>query len=112
VESTTEGDSDVQTDQAKMQVTISRTPLTQLTDMLYMMLRTPVVDETGLTGKYDLKINMMKYMSMAGGDASAVDPVSLVMTAVQEEFGLKLESRKVALDLLIVDHAEKTATEN
>jgi uncharacterized protein (TIGR03435 family) len=34
------------------------------------------------------------------------------MTALQEELGLKLESRKVALDLLIVDHAEKTASEN
>jgi uncharacterized protein (TIGR03435 family) len=111
VESKTEGDSDLQPDQGRMQVTILRTPLSQLTDLLYGILRTPVVDETGLKGKYDVTINMMKYVSM-GSDGGSVDPVGLIMTALQEELGLKLESRKVALDLLIVDHAEKSAGEN
>jgi uncharacterized protein (TIGR03435 family) len=111
VESKTQGDSDVQPDQARMQVTFLRTPLAQLTDLLYGVLRTPVVDETGLTGKYDVSINVAKYVGM-GGDGASVDPVGLIMTALQEELGLKLESRKVALDLLIVDHAEKTAGEN
>jgi uncharacterized protein (TIGR03435 family) len=36
-----------------------------LTDLLYNVLRTPVVDETGLTGKYDVSINVAKYMGMA-----------------------------------------------
>jgi uncharacterized protein (TIGR03435 family) len=105
-----EGDSDVQPDQSKMQVTILRTPLSTLTDLLYMVLRTPVVDETGLKGKYDLTINVMKYASMAGD--GNVDPVGIIMTALQEEMGLKLESRKVALDMVVVDHAEKTAGDN
>jgi uncharacterized protein (TIGR03435 family) len=111
VESTSEGESDIQPDPAKMQITISRTPLSQLTDLLYMMLRTPVVDETGLTGKYDLKINIAKYASMDNG-GGPVDPLGIIMTALQEEMGLKLESRKVTLDMVIVDHAEKTASEN
>jgi uncharacterized protein (TIGR03435 family) len=111
IESKTEGDSELQPDQSRMQVTILRTPLSALTDLLYGVLRTPVVDETGLKGKYDVSINMMKYMSI-GGDGAPVDPVGLVMTALQEELGLKLESRKVSLDLLIVDHAEKSAGEN
>ncbi|SPF51374.1 hypothetical protein SBA4_4630001 [Candidatus Sulfopaludibacter sp. SbA4] len=34
------------------------------------------------------------------------------MTGLQEELGLKLESRKMPLDLLIIDHAEKVPTEN
>lgn len=111
IESKTEGESELQPDQARMQVTILRTPLSALTDMLYGVLRTPVVDETGLKGKYDVSINMMKYVSM-GSDGGSIDPVGLIMTALQEELGLKLESRKTALDLLIVDHAEKTAGEN
>jgi uncharacterized protein (TIGR03435 family) len=111
IESKTEGDSDVQPDQARMQIAFLRTPLSALTDMLYGVLRTPVVDETGLKGKYDVNINMMKYVSM-GSDGGSIDPVGLIMTALQEELGLKLESRKVALDLLIVDHAEKSAGEN
>ena len=110
IESKTEGDTDLQADQQRMQVTIMRTPLSQLTDMLYGILRTPIVDETGLTGKYDVKINVAKYMP--GTDGGSIDPIGLIITALQEELGLKLESRKVAIDLLIVDHAEKTAGEN
>jgi uncharacterized protein (TIGR03435 family) len=34
------------------------------------------------------------------------------MNGLQEELGLKLESRKVPLDLLIIDRAEKVPTEN
>ena len=110
VESKTQGESDIQPDQNRMKVTILRTPLSQLTDLLYGLLRTPVVDETGLTGKYDLSINVAKYMT--GADGASLDPIGMIMTAVQEELGLKLESRKVAIDLLVVDHAEKTAGEN
>lgn len=111
VDSKTEGDSDVEPDQSRMQVTFLRTPLSQLTDLIYGILRTPVVDETGLTGKYDVKINIAKYMSM-GGDGAPPDPIGIIQTALQEELGLKLESRKVALELLIIDHAEKSPTEN
>jgi uncharacterized protein (TIGR03435 family) len=110
VESKSEGESDIQPDQARMQLTILRTPLSQLTDLLYNVLRTPVVDETGLKGKYDLNINVAKYVSMSSDGPP--DPIGLIQTALQEELGLKLESRKVSLDMLVVDHAEKTATEN
>lgn len=110
VESKSDGDSDIQADQSRMLVTISRTPLSQLTDMLYMVLNTPVLDETGLTGKYDLNINVAKYVGM-GADGS-MDPVGLIQTALQDEMGLKLESRKVTLDMLVIDHAEKSAGEN
>jgi uncharacterized protein (TIGR03435 family) len=34
------------------------------------------------------------------------------LNGLQEELGLKLESRKSPLDMLIVDHAEKEPTEN
>lgn len=112
VESKTEGESEVQPDQSRMQITFLRTPLSQLTDLLYMVLRTPVVDETGLTGKYDVNINVMKYASMANDSSTPMDPVALVISALQEELGLKLESRKVPLDMLVVDHAEKNAGEN
>ena len=111
VESTSEGESEVNPDQSRMQITFLRTPLSALTDLLYLFLRTPVVDETGLNGKYDLTVNAMKYMSMAN-DSGPMDPVSLIMTAVQEELGLKLESRKVSLDMLVIDHVEKSAGEN
>ena len=39
-------------------------------------------------------------------------PAALVMIAIEDELGLKVESRKAPVDLLIVDHAEKVPTGN
>ena len=110
-ESKTEGDTEVAPDEKKLQVSIRRTPITPLLDLLYNVLRAPIVDETGLKGKYDLQINMAKYRNIGPG-SGPVDPVGIITTALQEELGLKLESRKMPIDLLVIDRAEKIPTEN
>ena len=35
-----------------------------------------------------------------------------IFTAVQEQLGLKLESQKVPLEMLVIDHCERTPTDN
>jgi uncharacterized protein (TIGR03435 family) len=45
----------------------------------------------------------------AGGPA---DSGPNLVTAVQEQLGLKLESKKGPLDLIVIDHMEKVPTEN
>jgi uncharacterized protein (TIGR03435 family) len=113
-ESETEGESAIQPDQKRMSVTVQRTPLLQLVELLSNIFRAPVVDMTGLTGRYDITINLAKYISemqpVPGG--APPDPLSLITMGLQEEFGLKLESKKVSLDLLIIDRAEKAPVEN
>jgi uncharacterized protein (TIGR03435 family) len=108
-ESTTEGDGDIRPDQKTMTVTIQRMPMARIIDPLSRMFQMPVVDATGLKGRYDLSVNVAKYLPQAG---EKTDPVSLIQTALQEELGLKLEAKKVPLDLLIVDHAAKAPVEN
>jgi uncharacterized protein (TIGR03435 family) len=41
-----------------------------------------------------------------------MDAATAMMTALQEQMGLKLEGRKDWVDVLVIDHAEKTPTEN
>jgi len=84
--------------------------------LLTQVLRAPVVDQTGLTGQYDFKLDIMAYAAdmMANqkpGDAPP-DPASLVTTLLREQFGLKLEGRKVPVDLLVIDKIDKIPTEN
>jgi uncharacterized protein (TIGR03435 family) len=76
-----------------------------LAGMLAISLRQPVVDKTGIAGDYEIK------MSFAPEDASDATLPS-IFTAVQEQLGLKLEAQKVPLEMLVVDHAERTPTEN
>lgn len=85
-----------------------------------------VTDKTGLTGKYDFKF----VYSLAGlpgplgavrpapaaGAASPIDnladPAPDVFTALEKQLGLKLTKGKAPLDVIVIDHMEKTPTEN
>jgi len=100
--------------------------ISQLTAMLGNQLRHPVVDKTGLTGKYDFKLEFTPDMSGAplpppppgmagppgGPPGSASDPGTNLGAAVQQQLGLRLISGKAKLDVLIIDRANKTPTEN
>lgn len=108
-ESKTQGDADIEPDQKTMSVQVHRVPISQLIDPLAHIFQMPVVDRTGLKGRYDVEISVAKYIPQAG---DRPDPLSIIQTALEEELGLKLEAKKMPVDFLIVDHAAKTPTEN
>ena len=108
-ESKSEGDSVIQPDPKAMSITVQRVPISQMIDPLARMFQMPVIDQTGLTGRYDVTMNIAKYIPQNGERA---DPLSIIQTGLQEELGLKLEAKKMPVDLLIVDHAEKASAEN
>jgi len=62
----------------------------------------PVVDETGLTGKYSVTIETWKNDDVPGG----------TIFDVVEKLGLKLEPRKVTVERVVVDRISKTPTMN
>ena len=64
----------------------------------------PVVDQTGLAGRYDFQLNWTYDESKAPPDGSA--PAGL-FTAVQEQLGLKLEPQRTSIMAIIVDRLEK-----
>ncbi|HVV45653.1 MAG TPA: TIGR03435 family protein, partial [Bryobacteraceae bacterium] len=59
----------------------------------------PVVDQTGLTGAYDITLDWKP------GEPGT--PSASLFTAIQQQLGLRLEARKIPLEVLVVDHAEK-----
>jgi uncharacterized protein (TIGR03435 family) len=71
------------------------------------MLGRMVVDKTGLTGEYDASLTFD--LDSVANSASPTDPSDLpsIFTAVQEQLGLKLESAKGPVDVLVIDRAEK-----
>jgi uncharacterized protein (TIGR03435 family) len=74
----------------------------QLALQLARFAEAPVVDETGLTGKYAVTIETWKNADVPGGT---------VFDAV-EKLGLKLEARKVTVETVVVDQVSKTPTAN
>ncbi len=76
------------------------------------MLHTPVVDQTGLRGRYDITVEVLKHMAEHQAFDATADPLSLIITALQEELGLRLESRKLPMEMLAVEHANRSPIEN
>jgi uncharacterized protein (TIGR03435 family) len=75
--------------------------------------RRPVVDDTGLTGRYEIHMDLSAYLNRSGGAGDGqLDLMSILFTGFQDLLGLKLESRKQSVDVLVIDHAEKTPSEN
>jgi bla regulator protein blaR1 len=66
-----------------------------------------VVDETGLTGNYDFVLNgvSMRSQMEADHEASQAPPTS-IFTALEEQLGLRLESRRAPVEVVVVEHAE------
>ena len=73
----------------------------------------PIVNRTGIRGRFDFRLEFVPDETLLRGDPSpatlADDPATgpSIFTAVQEQLGLKLESAKGPGEFLIIDHVEK-----
>ncbi len=74
----------------------------------------PVVDHTGLAGKWNFLLKWTPDQSQFGGMGVKVPPPSdaadappPLFTAIQEQIGLKLEAGKAQVPVLEIDHVEK-----
>jgi uncharacterized protein (TIGR03435 family) len=72
----------------------------------------PVIDNTGLKGKYDFTINLFGTQEEMMAAINKGDFGSSIFTLIQEQLGLKLEPQKLPLDMVVVDKAERVPTEN
>lgn len=83
---------------------------TGLADVLTNIVGRPVVDKTGISGTYDIRLEFTRESTVfnappetANADAAGAS----IFTALQEQLGLRLESQKGPVEFLVIDHAEK-----
>jgi uncharacterized protein (TIGR03435 family) len=102
-------------------------PASAMADVMARFTDRPVVDMTNLKGNYDFSLELSPEDFRAMGIRAAIAAgVTLPPQALQmaeaasgdslinalEKLGLKLESRKAPVDVLVIDHCEKAPTEN
>jgi bla regulator protein blaR1 len=88
--------------------------MASLVHMLSRTLGSPVIDKTGLTGKYDLRLQFAPDDSVrasmppviGGAPPTETDGPS-IFTALQEQLGLKLVAQKEPVDVIVIDHVEQ-----
>jgi uncharacterized protein (TIGR03435 family) len=69
----------------------------------------PVEDRTGLDGVFDFKLEWTPEGPSPGSPVATQPPL---FTALEEQLGLKLESKKGPVEVLVIDRVESTPTEN
>jgi uncharacterized protein (TIGR03435 family) len=74
-----------------------RMTIAELADALTPFAHGHILDETNLKGFYNFKLEFESGQSLAG--------------PIQDQLGLRLESRKVPVDFIVVDYAEKPVTQ-
>jgi uncharacterized protein (TIGR03435 family) len=89
--------------------------MAQLALNLAEVLQQPVLDATGVAGKFDLILEWTPDDLQAkppsadqrAGNAPESPAGPSIFAALQEQFGLKLESGRVSAEVLVIDSAEK-----
>ena len=67
----------------------------------------PIVDHTGLEGKYDFDLSFTPYLALpAGSPRDDPNAPPDIFTAIEEQLGLKLEAVQAPAEVLVVDHVE------
>jgi uncharacterized protein (TIGR03435 family) len=82
-------------------ITTTGETMGQLAQLLEAPLHEPVIDATGLKGKFAFRLEWAQ-----------ADAQNTLAEALKTQLGIKLEHKKRPIDILIVDHAEKHPTQN
>jgi len=92
--------------------------LADFTSVLQMLVfDRPVVDQTGITGRYDIHFFFTPDESLFNGHppkmpalGEGVEPAPSFFDSLQQTLGLKLEAKKTPVDVLVIDHVEKPSS--
>jgi bla regulator protein blaR1 len=99
----------------KLRIGGSKVHMADLARELGSILDRPVVDRTGFTGEFDLNLSFAPDSSLAGLPASRLGGTTGstesngpdIFAALREQLGLKIESGKVPVEVLVIDHVER-----
>jgi uncharacterized protein (TIGR03435 family) len=84
------------------ELTGTKVSIHYLVEELSRRLSRNVIDQTGLDGEYNFDLRWAP-----DGDGDSLPDGPSIFTALQEQLGLKLESSKAPVDVLVIDHVEK-----
>jgi uncharacterized protein (TIGR03435 family) len=92
-------------------------PIANFIQALSQQLGRPVIDRTGLKGFYDIKLQWTPDLGEGLAKPGVAEPVPpppdtsgpSIFTAIQEQLGLRLESGKGPVEVLVIDSVQKPA---
>jgi uncharacterized protein (TIGR03435 family) len=100
-------------------LTATKVPMEGIARWLSRRLDRPVVDKTDVKGVFSFKLEFSREQALTTtgpGDGGKLpdnsDSAPTIFTALQEQVGLKLQTQKLPVELVVIDHIERIPTEN
>lgn len=85
-------------------------PLTEVTEFLEELLGKPVVDRTGLAGRFDADLLIkLDWNHLVEGGVPDTFANGAIFAALEDQLGLKLESARGPVKVVVIDSAERPA---
>ena len=85
-------------------ITAQGASMADLANLLTIQVRQPVLDKTGVAGRFDITLS---WVPDAASATAGVDAAPSIFTVIQEQLGLRLEPGKGPVEILVIDSAEK-----
>jgi uncharacterized protein (TIGR03435 family) len=98
-------------DNGKMRVRRSGITMPALANALQPLVDRPVVDQTGLDGRFDVEYFYAPQPPASGVDSAFGPDAPMLLVALEEQLGLKLESRRMSVPVLMIESIDRP-TEN
>ena len=94
--------------------------MAQFANTLSMVLGNPVLDQTEIAGSFDIHLEFNpEGTNLTGRGALPLDAAPdddrakpSLLTALQQQVGLRLESEKVPVTIFVIDHVDRMPSEN
>jgi uncharacterized protein (TIGR03435 family) len=110
-----QGESVFEPQQKRMAINMRRMSMHEFAALLSEPMHKPVIDLTEIKGTFDFTLDASNYVPpepAPGQPREREDETYMVLRALQDQLGLRLEPRKLTIDMVMVDHVEKVPTEN
>jgi uncharacterized protein (TIGR03435 family) len=78
--------------------------MADLANLLTIQVGQPVLDKTGVAGRFDITLSWAPDAATA---TAGVDAAPSIFTVIQEQLGLRLEPGRGPVETLVIDSAEK-----
>ena len=107
------GGLDVMLEMGRARMSGGKIPMPELVRMLSVVLGRTVVDRTGFTGLFDVRLDFLPDESTPNvppppPDAASFNAMSpSIFSALPEQLGLRLEAAKGPVEVIVIDHVER-----
>ena len=93
--------------ESRNKVTATHLDMARFTKFLANLLAQPVADETGVKDGFSFVLQYANPRSQPAEKSDGNEVLPSIFTAITEQLGLKLEGRKVPVEMLVVDRVER-----